>query len=359
MKKKLVMFGYTMEIGGAERALVNVLNVMVNYFDIDLILIKDEGPLMKDIPESVNVYAIRKNIIKYILFRYIPIFRKKIINKIANKKYDIAVAFMEGRAATWLIDLKQNCKKIAWIHNDVNKFDIGISTKEIKNTYAKVDEIIVVSKQSKESFCNKYQIDSQKVQVIYNLIDEEDILKKADEFKVQKDLFTFVNVAKMRLQKRHDRLLEAVYTLKKEGYKFKLWLVGDGPLEDKIKKQIEDLQIADYVKLWGLQENPFPYIKNADFFVMSSEHEGYPLSLLESLLLKTPVLTTDVSGADEILNKDKYGIICENNQEGLTNGMRLVLDKKKFPKISENLKKYKGSNAQIEEQLKQTFEIKM
>lgn len=356
--KKLVIFGYTMDMGGAERALVNVLNVMKNYFEIDLILIKDTGVLMKDIPKEVNVKRIRKNIFSYILFRYIPFFRKRKIKKLTNKKYDLAVAFMEGRAATWLIDMEQDCKKIAWIHNDVDKFDIGISEKEIKDTYSKVDKVAVVSKQSKDSFCNKYNISTKKVEVVYNLIDEEDIIKKSNKIKVKKDKFTFINVAKMRPQKRHDRLLDAVKTLKDEGYKFNLWLIGNGPLEEQIKEQIKELDIEDYVTLFGLKENPFPYIKASDFFVMSSDHEGYPLSLLESLLLKTPVVTTDVSGAREILKDDKYGIICDISKEGLTSSMREILKKQTFPEINKNLEKYKGSNEEIIKQLKELFEVK-
>lgn len=358
MKKKLVIFGYTMDMGGAERALINVLNVMKLYFDIDLILIKDTGVLMKDIPTSVNVKRIRNNIFHYILFRYIPFFRKKTIQKLTHKKYDVAVAFMEGRAATWLIDMNQDCKKIAWIHNDVAKFNIGISDKEIKKTYSNVDRIAIVSEHSKNSFCKKYNISEEKVEVVYNLIDEEDILKKASLEEVKKDKFTFVNVAKMRPQKRHDRLLQAVSILKKEGFDFQLWLVGNGPLEDDIKKMIQKLDIQDYVVLWGLQENPYCYIKQADFFVMSSDHEGYPLTLLESLLLKTPVLTTDVSGAREILNDGEYGIICDVSLEGLTNAMREILKRQKFSKIEKNLHNYKGANQEIIEQLEILFNVK-
>lgn len=354
--KKMVIFGYTMDMGGAERALINVINILKNYFEIDLVLIKDTGVLMKDVPDCVNVIAIRKNLFKYVLFRYIPYFRKKIIRKItSSKEYDVAVAFMEGRAATWLVDMDQKCKKIAWIHNDVNSFDIGISEKEIKDTYNKLDDIVVVSKQSMDSFCTKYNISKDKVRVIYNLIDEEDILKKADLVDVTKDKFTFINVAKMRPQKRHDRLLKAVSILKNEGLDFKLWLVGNGPLEEEVRKQIIELDISDYVEMLGLKENPFPYIKKADFFVMSSDHEGYPLSLLESLLLKTPVISTDVSGAREILYDGKYGIICDISLDSLVDTMREVLNKKKFGQIEKNLMNYKGSNDVIIKQLKDLF----
>ena len=196
--------------------------------------------------------------------------------------------------------------------------------------------------------------------MIYNLIGEEEIIKNAKKLKIKKERFTFINVAKMRHQKRHDRLLEAVSILKDEGYEFDLWLIGNGPLEDEIKKKINDLDIGDYVKLFGLQTNPFAYISASDYFVLSSDHEGYPLSLLESLILKVPVISTDVSGAREILKENKYGFICDVNLDSLVDAMRKVLinKDKQIAVISKNLKEYKGANAGIVEQLESLFEIK-
>ena len=123
-----------------------------------------------------------KNIFSYILFRFISFFRKRKINKIVNKKdYDVAIGFLEGRSATWVADIKKSIRKLAWIHNDVNKFDIGISEKEIKDSYSKLDKIITVSEVAKESFCEKYGFDKEKVEVLYNLIDEKDIIEKSKE----------------------------------------------------------------------------------------------------------------------------------------------------------------------------------
>ena len=339
-----------MEMGGAERALVNVINLLEKYYDIDLILLEKKGELLKDLPKSINIYEVGKKSLSYILFRFVPLYRKYKINKLTKEKYSLACAFMEGRAATWLVDMKQKCHKIAWIHNDVKEFNIGISEREIKKTYSKLDKVYIVSKHSQDSFCEKYNIDFKNTEVIYNLIDEEGILKKASLLNVPKDKFTFINVSKMRKQKRHDRLLKCAYNLKEMGYDFNLWLVGSGPLEEEVKSLIKELGLENTVKLWGLQENPYPYIKAANYFVMSSDHEGYPLSLLESLLLKTPVVTTDVSGAKEIIKDNKYGLICEINEEALTKAMQEVLDNP-HKEIIDNLKKYQGNNKEIINQL--------
>lgn len=347
--KKLLIFGYTMDMGGAEKALSDTLNYLKDYCDIDLYLINPTGALMSTIPSSVNVYSLRKNIFNYILFRYLPFYRKLVINKIANKKdYYAAFGYMEGRCGTWVSDIKKQLKKIAWIHNDVSNFDIGISKKEIINTYNNVDKVICVSKDAKKEFCYKYGINEDKVEVIYNYINEKEILKKASTFKVNNKVFTFVNVAKMRDQKRQDRLVMAAKYLKDLNYDFKIQLIGDGPNFEKIKELIKNYDVSDKVEMLGLQTNPYPYIKNADFFVLSSYMEGYGIVIKEALLLKTKILTTDIVGPREILEDGKFGIIVDNNDEDIKFKMKEILDDpEKFAYLDKNMLNYKGDNEEI------------
>ena len=129
--KKIIIFGYTLEVGGAEKVLVDYIKTLNEKYEIDLVLLQKKGEFLKDLPKSIQVTELRKNIFSYILFRFISFFRKRKINKIVNKKdYDVAIGFLEGRSATWVADIKKSIRKLAWIHNDVKKFDIGISEKE-------------------------------------------------------------------------------------------------------------------------------------------------------------------------------------------------------------------------------------
>lgn len=351
--KKVLIFGYTLDMGGAEKALIDTLNFLKDKFEIDLYLLEKKGILLNKLPKNINVYQLKNNIFSYCLFRFIPFFRKLKINKIANKKdYSCAIAYLEGRCGTWVADINKKIKKIAWIHNDVEKFDIGIKEKEIIETYNKIDKIIVVSKHSQESFCQKYHFSKEKVKVIYNLINEKEILSQAKLFKVEKKKFTFVNVAKMREQKRHDRIIRATKILKDKGYDFEVWLIGDGPLEKEISAMIKKENLTNYVKMLGLKSNPYPYMKFADYFILSSDHEGYPVCLLEALLLKLKIITTNVSGAKEMLKNDKYGLIVDISTKALASKMAEVIDN---PAIShtleENLKKYQGDNENIKKEL--------
>lgn len=353
MKKKLLIFGYTLTMGGAEKALVDMINYLSPYCDIDLYLLDKTGSLMQDVPKNVNVYQMKKNIFQYILFRFLPFYRKNVINKIANSKdYGYVFGYMEGRCGTWVSDVKKDIKKYAWIHNDVFRFDIGISDKEVKSSYSKLDKVICVSRESKNNFCEKYGISSLNVEVIYNYINEEEILKKSRAFPVENKCITFVNVAKMRDQKRQDRLVMAAKYLKEKGYKFEIQLIGDGPNLEKIKDMVYNYKLGDVVKIMGLQTNPYPYVKNADYFVLSSYMEGYGIVVKEALLLKKKIITTDVVGPREILENGKYGIIVPNEDEAISLVLEDVLkNPQKYDYLEENLDNYKGDNDQIKRQV--------
>ena len=235
-----------------------------------------------------------------------------------------------------MADIKKPIRRVAWIHNDVEKFDIGISEREIKDTYSKMDEIVTVSEYSKKTFCNKYGFDESKVKVLYNMIDEDSILKKSEEPVNKNHVFTFVNVGKMRPQKRQDRLVEIAKILKEKGYKFKIQIIGNGPEEGRIKELIRQSNLEDVVELLGLQLNPYPYIKNADCFVVSSDFEGYSIAIKEALLLRKLVISTDVSGVREMFDNGKYGIVCEVSTEDLAQKMQDLLDNKIDKEIIEN-----------------------
>lgn len=351
--KKIIFFGYTLEVGGAEKVLCDYINILKDKYKIDLCLLQNIGEFKKDIPKSVNIIELRKGNLTYIPFRYFSFWRRYVINKIVKKgNYDVAIGFLEGRSATWVADINKDIKKIAFIHNDVNKFDIGISEKEILDTYNKIDKIITVSEVAKESFCKKYNFKKENVQVLYNLIDEKNILEKSKENVEKNELFTFVNVGKMRKQKRQDRLVEIARDLKKEGYKFKIQIIGNGPEENNIKNLVKEYNVQDVVDLKGLQLNPYPYIKNADVVVVSSDFEGYSIAIKEALLLKKVVISTDVSGVKEMFEDGKYGIITKVDTEDLENKMKNVLDNKiDLKNIEKNLEGFDCGNKKIIEKL--------
>ena len=356
--KKLLIFGYTMDMGGAEKVLTDFLKVLNTEYEIDVALLKAQGTLMNEIPEGVNIIEMRKGFISYVLFRYIPFFRKRKINKIANSKnYDVAVGFLEGRSATWVADIKKSIRKLAWIHTDVRHFDIGISDKEVKSSYSKMDSVVFVSQKAKASFAEKYQVATDKSEVLYNLLDEKRIRELSKETVEANNCFTFVNVGRMSPPKRQDRLVEAAQRLKEEGLDFKIQIIGSGSEEVKIRQMITDYQVEDKIELLGLKTNPYPYVKQADCFVLCSDFEGFGIAVKEALLLETPVISTDVTGIKEVLNNGEYGILCDINTESVYSVMRSVLiSAEKLDSFRKKLKNFDCSNTEIVSKLYEIIE---
>jgi len=354
--KKLLIFGYTMEMGGAEKVLSDFLKVLKPKYEINLALLKAQGELLSEIPQGVNIIEMRKGFLSYILFRYIPFFRRKKINKIANlNNYDVAIGFLEGRSATWVADIKKDIRKIAWIHTDVKHFDIGISEKEVKSSYSKMDSVVFVSKKAEASFVEKYQVAKDKSEVLYNLLDEKRILELSNETVEPNNCFTFINVGRMSPPKRQDRLIEIAKRLKEEGFEFKIQIIGSGSEQDRIRQMISDYQVEDKIELLGLKKNPYPYVKQADCFVLCSDFEGFGIAVKEALLLETPVISTDVTGIREVLNNGEYGILCDIDTESVYSAMRSVLlSAEALKDFKEKLKNFDCSNEKIVNKL---FEI--
>ena len=163
-----------------------------------------------------------------------------------------------------------------------------------------MDNIIFVSQGAKEAFSKLFDI-SEKLKVIYNIIDYQTINQKAATSIPEKTKFTICNVGRLTEQKRQDRLLKIAKILKDKGFEFEIWILGEGKLELQLKNQAKALEVSDVVKFLGYQANPYPYIKVSDIFVLTSDTEGYPTVVCEALCLGKPVISTNITGSDELL----------------------------------------------------------
>ena len=135
----------------------------------------------------------------------------------------------------------------------------------------------------------------------------------------------FVCVGRLAEQKGFDRLLISCSELNKEDFKYQVWIVGEGEDREKLEKYIEEHNLRN-VHLLGQKSNPYKYMKRADWFLMPSRHEGFALVSMEAVWCGTPILTTRNAGANELLGDSEYGIIIENSQKDITDGMRRVLN---------------------------------
>ena len=355
---KKILFGITsLTLGGAERVLVDLANELCEKYDITIFTIYSNGELEKQLSKKVTLktlYTKQYNELSTIQKRIIPLKVLLNKNKIYKNKikdnYDVEIAFLEG-PITRLFSVKNSeTKKIAWIHNDISLvFGSGLKAKIKRITdqkiYEQYEKIVFVSKDNKEKFEKIYNLKNEKY-VIYNYIDAQSVIKKAEKsVSIPFDLndFNIVTVARLVEQKAIDRLVRVHTNLLKKGMNHKIYVIGDGPERERIEKLINENNVQDTFILLGAKENPYPYIKKADCFVLLSKYEGYPMVLLEAQILEKSIIITDTAARETLQNYDNK-IIVENNEKAILTGLSEILkNKEKYKNKNQNTKKYDNS----------------
>ena len=263
------------------------------------------------------------------------LFKNNIAKKQLKGKYDVEVAFLEGPITRIFSYKNKNTKKIAWIHNDISKvFGAGFKSK-IKRTldkkiYSKYNELIFVSKDNMKKFNEIYPNVNVDKKVIYNYIDKEKVLRKAEalqDIKFDENVTNFVTVTRLVEQKAIDRLIKVHKRLIDNGYYHKIYVIGDGPEKEKLENLIEINNVNDTFLLLGKKENPYPYIKNATYFCLLSNFEGYGMVIEEAKILNKSIIITNTAAREALVNY-KNSVILENNEEGIYEGLRMAIENK-------------------------------
>lgn len=380
-KKKILIRIGSLRHGGAEKVLVTFLkNLPPDKYEIDLLLNLFSGKYLPEVPSWVNVYYLIKgemiptNRPKDILPKVLRVSYQKILKIfpkllyrfiLKNKKYDVEFAAIHGMRDEILNSTQETSKKVVWIHNDLKKTHFhNYTDSEIKKFFG-FDKIMVISEKIKQDFevLAKNDLEKNKIVRIYNPLDTEEILLKSKDsiFNIQNlglesqilstdsgqlttdnQVPTFISVGTVFPQKGFDRLLKVHKKLLEEGLKHRVLIVGDGYDFDNTKKLVKDLGVSETATMFGFTDNPYPYFKNADFYILSSRYEGFPTVLFEALTLKKNIIATNVSGVNEMLEDGKLGLIVENSEDGIYEGMKKALENPESFKIFQsNLEDYK------------------
>ena len=208
------------------------------------------------------------------------------------------------------------------------------------------DKILVISEKIQHDFENLARTEEEKKKIvrIYNPLDTEEILQKSEagNWKLEDDVPVFVSVGTIFPQKGFDRLLKVHKRLLDEGFNHKILIIGDGYDFSTIKKLQEESGVSETATLFGFSDNPYPFIKNADFYILSSRYEGFPTVLFEAIILKKKIIATDVSGVHEMLDEGKLGLIVDNSEDGIYEGMKKAIrHPESFDEYEHHLKEYK------------------
>ncbi|WP_108823160.1 glycosyltransferase [Dysgonomonas sp. Marseille-P4361] len=350
--KRILFFNDSLAMGGTEKLLVDLLNHLEKK-ECELTLLlpeqSEEDILLRKLSPSIHVkylftgkesYIRRK--IEQNLMIFFPVY---FVNSKGLKEsdYDEIFCFKETFYARMFSKMK--LAKILWIHNILYKrkyeirslkerFAVWLNKKHIKivqRSYDCFDKVICVSDAAKEAYLSVLHDGKQapnSVEVLYNAIDLTRVveLSKAPIEDVPQSITTFVLITRLSAEKRIDRLFNVVCRLKNEGYAFEVYLIGEGTDSADMKNELINKGIEDLIIPKGRLDNPFPYVLQSKWSLCVSERESFSLSLLESMALKTPVITTDCGGPRDIVANGQYGILVPNSSEGVYEGMKAVLD---------------------------------
>ena len=351
--KKLV-FGITsMNIGGAEKVLVDLINNLKIDYDITLFTIYKKGILLDELKDIKIIGLINKKyedlsfITKKILG--ISFFLKPylylIYSKYIKNKYDTEVAFLEG-PITNLFSFKSNANKIAWVHTDLSKHYKNIN--KYKDYYNNYHKIIFVSNDALDGYNSVIKNDIEKM-VIHNYIDSSRVKHLARAYVVKNidtKTISFLSVSRLVSAKALDRLASVSKKLIENNYNHKIYVIGDGPEKENLEKLIDSLDLKDNFILLGEKENPYPYMKKANYLLIPSLYEGYPTVAIEGIILGCRIISTD-TGAKEALKTYDNKLIVNNSLEGLYEGLKKEIKTHNNKKIT--LKNHKKQGKTLEQ----------
>lgn len=375
MKKRVLFINDEMTMGGVARILNTLIQKLdKDLFDIDVLILHPHGELMNEIPSHVNVIkstpffkgvdvnlkqAIKSIKVNQIVSKIVVLFYMKtglIATKIKQERnkmgliqYDVEFSAKEGFCSVF-VAYGNAKRKLNWVQVDYAQQNYASNHMPLMiNALEKIDLNIACSLDVKNAFESLFKV--SRIKVIHNMVEEEVIRSKANEtleIKRNRNKIQFITVARFHPQKSVDRLIEAFDSVYQDHPNCELIIIGDGQL----KKEIQDLaqlkSSKNVIQFLGLKSNPYPYIKQADVFVMSSLYEGYPTITLESFMSGTPVISTKVSGVSEQISESINGFVVENSTFGLIQQMRWVLENPEWIQVAKrNLMNYHYPNEEI------------
>lgn len=388
--KTILVVASDMEIGGAERALLGLLEALnKKKYQVDLFLLRHAGPFMQFIPEGVNLLPenskysdlgvpiqdvlirghlgmafgrargkykakrfIAKNNLKKensVEIHYSFKYTLNFLPEISNFEYDLALGFT---TPYYIIDKKVHAKKKAvWIHTDYSTLD-GDRNEEQK-VWEAYPFIVSISEAVTNSFLKIYPGLKDRIYPIDNIVSEELIQKQANMFDVEKEMASekgvikILSIGRFTKAKNFDNVPDICAQIISMGILVKWYIIGYGNDRKLIERKIKGANMEDYVFLLGRKENPYPYIKNCDIYIQPSRYEGKAVAVKEAQILHKPVVITNFPTASSQLRNGIDGIIVPIDNSGCAKGIvDLLKNSEKIQNLIDNCSTSRYSNCE-------------
>lgn len=394
MKPRIFIAMHYMEIGGAETALVGLLNALdPARVDVDLFLYDHRGEMMQFIPEWVNLLpqipkysVLERPIVELVKRGFWGIAAARMwakrISKVAYKRsgsklennggldkmskcttpllprinqsvtYDLAISFLTPhRIVAEKVKAK---KKIAWIHTDYNR--VWVDAEDELKVWQKYDYVASISGDVTNTFLQVFPSLAPKIVEIENILSPTFVRKRAELQNVDKEIrhegtITLLSVGRFSDAKNYDNVPDICKRLiNKTKLNIRWYIIGYGGDEALIRKKIKEAGMEEHVILLGKRSNPYPYIKACDIYVQPSRYEGKSVTVREAQMLCKPVVVTNYPTAPSQIRSGIDGVIVPMDNEGCAHGLAEVICDKPFQeRIIAHLKTHDyGNESEVE-----------
>lgn len=365
--KKVLIISHFMEIGGAERALLGLLNGFdYNEYEVSLFLFRHEGDLLPLIPQEVNLLptitqytTLARPISGVIKERHFLLAFSRLIGKFAAKiyntiyhydqssqveieyshkftkwlmpkitpeiTYDLAISFLTPHY--FVAEKVRAKKKIAWIHTDYSFIQVDVKSET--RMWKRYDHIIAISEACADSFITCFPPLKNKVIIIENLlavkflqeqasIDVSEKLKKADKI-------ILLSIGRFCTAKNFDNIPDICRRVLEKGVDVVWYIIGFGADEELIRQRIKQNNMQENVIILGKKENPYPYITQCDWYVQPSRFEGKAVTVREAQALHKPVIIADYPTAKSQLVDGYDGVIVPQDNAKCAEAISIIL----------------------------------
>ena len=400
MKRRILIVMHYMEIGGAESALIGLMqSIDYTKYEVDLFLHAHRGEMMQFIPKEVNllpeipVYAqierpmksvLRDGYYRMVAARLLAKFKTKQYRKKKGVKesaaglqytadavtpmlppinsdveYDLAISFLQPHNI--VAEKVRARKKICWIHTDYSVVDVNAELE--LPVWSAFDHVISISDDVTKTFLQTFPSLEPKIVKIENILSSEFVLKRSNEFNVNLNLndneiknINLLSVGRFCEAKNYDnvpdicrRLNSSLFTLH-SSLSIRWFIIGYGGDEQLIRDKIAAAGMENHVILLGKKSNPYPYIKACDIYVQPSRYEGKSVTVREAQMLYKPVVVTNYPTASSQIKDGVGGKIVPMDNEGCAKGLaEFIMNIELQGQIKEYLKTHDyGNMAEVE-----------
>ena len=347
-KIKLLFRHRSMEMGGVEKVMLSILNNLdTEKFEMTVLLNLNQGELRNEFPSHVRKVFLtdgKEDFSKNRFFQKIQLLQRKwklekfrknpdIIDKdYLKENYDIEIAMTYNDFESVLSSSNKNSKKIGWFHSEIDLPKLQPLVPKILGHFPHFDHMVYCSEKIMQIMHRTYpNLQYPPESVIINAVPVDEIRKKSEE-KIPdfKNRPVFVSVGRLHTRKGYHKLMDAHHKLLKEGFGHSVVIIGDGEELPNLLLQQKNLGVEETFIFAGNKMNPYPYIKNADFFIMPSESEAWPLVISEALILQKPIIATKVGDVELMIEDDKTGHLIRYETSEIYEAMKKFLTDKTF-----------------------------